>query len=44
MGGLWEERCEEGRRGGRMEEDKRQRRVEKLSHEAVKNLRASLHH
>ena len=25
---LREERCEEGRRGGRLEEDKRQRRVE----------------
>ena len=30
MGGLCEERCEEDRRGGRLEEeDKRQRRVEK---------------
>ena len=30
MGGLCKERCEEGRRGGRLEEeDKRQRRVEK---------------
>ena len=32
MGGLRKERCEEGRRGGRLEEeDKRQRRVEKTS-------------
>ena len=30
MGGLYKERCEEDRRGGRLEEeDKRQRRVEK---------------
>ena len=30
MGGLCQERCEEGRRGGRLEEeDKRQMRVEK---------------
>ena len=31
MGGLSKERCEEGRRGGRLEEedDRRQRRVEK---------------
>ena len=32
MGGLRKERCEEGRRGGRLEEeDRRQRRVEKTS-------------
>ena len=32
MGGLCKERCEEGRRGGRLDEDdKRQRRVEKTS-------------
>ena len=32
MGGLGKERCEEGRRGGRLEEDgRRQRRVEKTS-------------
>ena len=29
MGGLCLEICEEGGRGGRLEEDKRQRRVEK---------------
>ena len=43
----WEDcvkRCEEGRRGGRLEEeDKRQRRVDKLSDEAVKKLRAAPH-
>ena len=32
MGGLCKERCEEGRRGGRLEEeDTRQSRVEKTS-------------
>ena len=32
MGGLCKERCEEGRRGGRLEEeDRRQSRVEKTS-------------
>ena len=32
MGGLCKERCEEDRRGGRLEEeDRRQRRVEKTS-------------
>ena len=32
MGGLYKERCEEDRRGGRLEEeDRRQRRVEKNS-------------
>ena len=32
MGGQCKERCEEGRRGGRLEEeDRRQRRVEKTS-------------
>ena len=32
MGGLCKERCEEGRRGGSLEEeDRRQRRVEKTS-------------
>ena len=45
MGGLGKERCEEDRRGGRLEqEDKRQTRVEKtISDEAVKKLRAAPH-
>ena len=37
----WEackERCEEGRRGGRLEEEEKRRREEKLSDEAVEKL------
>ena len=38
------EGCEEGRRGRKLEEeDRRQRRGEKLSDEAVKKLRAAPH-
>ena len=38
---IWEackERCEEGRRGGRLEEEEKRRREEKLSDEAVEKL------
>ena len=44
MGGLCKEICEEGRRGGRLEEeDTIQSRVERLADEAVKKLQASPH-
>ena len=44
MGGLCEERCEEDRRGGRLEEeDKIQRMWKRLSDEAVKKMRAAPH-
>ena len=44
MGGLCKERYVEGMRGGRLvEEDNRQRRVERLSDEAVKKVAAAPH-
>ena len=42
----WEackERCEEGRRGGRLEEEEKRRREEKLSDEAVEKLGGGQH-
>ena len=42
MGGLCKERCDEGRRGGKLEEeDRRLRRVEKTADEAVKKVAGS---
>ena len=42
IGGLCYERCEKGRREGRLEgEDKRQRRVEQTIRGGVKKLRAA---
>ena len=44
MEGLCKERCEEGRRGGRLEEeDTRQSRVEKTSRRGSEKLQASPH-
>ena len=37
----YKERCEEGRRGGRLEEEEKRRGEEKLSDEAVEKLGAA---